>query len=157
MSKKGSAAANYYEPRYRRRLFFCFGVFLLIMSVVSTCAFTEAWARMTDQQHLVAVCFTLLLVWCGSFLVATSLQFRLTLTAHQLTIRRILSTKTMKRRDIAAYGTFNLPGVDGKNIQLVIFDRHKRRPVLRIPFSFDDDEAILAWFQAIPGISWRVR
>ena len=157
MSKKRSGAAHFYEPRYRRRLFFCFGVFLLIMSVVIICACTEAWARMTEGEHVFAMCFTLLLVWCGSFLVATSLLFRLTLSAHELTIRRILSTKTMKRRDIAAYGTFNLPGVDGKNIQLVIFDRHKRRPVLRIPFSFDDDEAILAWLQATPGISWRVR
>lgn len=131
---------HFFEHQRTRILYFGFGSFLTLGMIAMSLKLP--WTSL-PQDHLIAnVIFVFLLLWGGIWLVMTSLRFRLTLTAHSLTLRRALFTRVIARSDIAYYRKVRIPNI-GPSI--VIFASGKKRPFMRISAVIKNEDAVIEW------------
>ncbi|WP_157778282.1 hypothetical protein [Massilia violaceinigra] len=134
-------AMNYCEPFPRRVLYFVFGAFITIGSIALGFSLLAKRAELNQGEPVFNSLFVLVILCCGIGLMTTSVRFRLTLTPRSLTLRRAFTTRTIARSDIADYGKMTLQG----NTNLFLYSSRQRRAIMRIPFVFEDGDAVMAW------------
>lgn len=140
---------NYYEPRYRRLMYFYFGALLTLLSMALGFQLLVKGGGSNSGEAVFNLVFASVMLCCGIALMATSTRYRLTLTPDSLTLRRAFRTKTMARIDMAGYRRVRVNG----GITLVLYARGKKRPYMTFPCVFKDDAAVLAWLDGIPDLN----
>jgi len=140
---------TYYEPRYRRVLYFAFGAFLTLVAIPLSFDLFAKRSGFNQGQAVFNLVFASVILCCGIALIATSMRYRLTLTPDSLTLRRAFRTKTMGRSDIAGYRRVRVNG----GITLLLYARGKKRPHMSFACVFKDDAAVMAWLEGIPDLN----
>ncbi len=139
---------HYYEPSGRRVLFFVFGAFLTFS--VSSGVIYHLLSGGPGLNAYVWL-FSSGVLWCGIWLMATSLRFRLTLKPRLITVRRAFRTSTVARRDIASYSPITISNRrGGASHYLYLYTRGKHLPCLIVPFDLEDTSPVMAWMEGIP-------
>jgi hypothetical protein len=140
---------TFFEPFYRRALYFGFGAFLTL------CSFPFGYYLADANLHGGKAVFSLLVfavvMGSGVALIATSLRYRLTLTPRVLTLRRAFGTWSISRKDIAGFQRVSF-SAGFRYDALWLYAKGKRRHCFSIPCVFEDNAALMKWMAGIPDV-----
>jgi hypothetical protein len=140
---------TYYEPLYRRVMYFVFGTFLTLGSIPLSLYLLAKRSDLNQGETVFLPMFVFVILCCGIGLMMTSIRYRLTLTPQSLTLRRAFTSETMARSDIAGYRSQQVNNAP----TLVLYARRKKWPAMRFPCVFENGDAVMAWMDGIPDLN----
>ena len=133
--------ATYLEPFGRRVLYFGFGALLVLLgSSFPFFLYLDASAGSLREMALPTLLIATFL-YCGVWLMATALRFRLILTERTLTLRQAFTTRTIDRKDIARCKQRHSTEMPA----LFLYSSRKKRAILRIPCAFEGRHEVEDW------------